>query len=851
MAGISGVSAGIVLAGRYTLSRRLWHRGIGELWLASDSVRRRRVWIQVSASGGLENAVSALTRVQHPAIAVVREAGQKRIAHEDRVVTDHDSHSHKLIHKSDSYIEFAVYDQDKGSSLTARLMKGALTSAELATIALSVAEVFETVHAAGLVHGWLHTDSVWLGSKGSVFVDLALGLAFEGDAATLVGEAEFGFVTAGRLGGGSISAADDVYALSWLLYVCIFGWEIVREDLERARAEAAGVAVGLGGSVGVGAAAGAEGLIALLAFRREIAVGRIIEFFGEGSELAVLFANCLSGEVGARPSMTEVVTVLRGRQEAVAALAVPVIVAERAAAAGVALGVLAEAEALGASVEEADSGTWTPSVSPTAGGSKKGMITLAEAEAATAAAVALALAEAEAAHRAELDAARSEHEAAVEVAAAAAMMAEAEGEVRAERRAAVGRSVAMEAAGATAVALAVAEVEERSRLERQAAEANQAAAIEAASAAAVALAVAEVEERFRVEREAAEANRATAIEAACAAAVVVALAEAATAHAAELEAAKAEAAREATAAAGASQAAAIEAASAAAVALAVAEVEERFRAEREAAATRQAAAIEAAGAAAVAVALAEAAAAAGANTQQLPAPASAAGAAHSSSPKAKPWLVASGGAVIGIAVGIGLGYASHGSSSPSPTAGPTNGVTMGNTGAVPVGVSSSVSPSAPVPSAATAGSATVTVTETATAAAASAPSSTPESGAGIPATPASSATTPASPATPATPATPGSGPSTPEQPHPTSPQQAESRVSSIIAAQIPNAAAAGALNHSLSQLKAAPVGSNGFTEALASLNGLITSELHQGAVSPNTAEALRQQLTYLLSFSGS
>ncbi|WP_194926031.1 hypothetical protein, partial [Catenulispora pinisilvae] len=237
MAGISGVSAGIVLAGRYTLSRRLWHRGIGELWLASDSVRRRRVWIQITASGGLENAVSALTHVTHPAIAVVREAGQKRIAHEDRVVTDHDQHSHKLIHKSDSYIEFAVYDQDKGSSLTARLMKGALTSAEVGTLALNAAEVFERVHAAGLVHGWLHTDSMWVGSKGEAFVDLALGLAFEGDAAAAAAEAPSGFLTAARLGGAAASAADDVYGLAWLTYAGVFGWGILHEDLVRARAE--------------------------------------------------------------------------------------------------------------------------------------------------------------------------------------------------------------------------------------------------------------------------------------------------------------------------------------------------------------------------------------------------------------------------------------------------------------------------------------------------------------------------------------------------------------------------------------------------------------------------------------
>src|SRR6185437_8544208 len=170
------------------------------------------------------------------------EAGQKRIAHEDRVVTDHAQHSHKLIHKSDSYIEFAVYDQDKGSSLTTRLMKRGLTSMEISGIALSVAEVFERVHGAGLVHGWLHTDSLWVGGKRDVFLDLALGLAFEGDAATAAAEASSGFLTPARLGGAAATAADDVYGLAWLLYVGVFGWEIVREDMESARVEAAGTA---------------------------------------------------------------------------------------------------------------------------------------------------------------------------------------------------------------------------------------------------------------------------------------------------------------------------------------------------------------------------------------------------------------------------------------------------------------------------------------------------------------------------------------------------------------------------------------------------------------------------------
>ena len=118
-------------------------------------------------------------------------------------------------------------------------MKGTLTSAEIASVALSVAEVFEAVHGAGLVHGWIHTDSIWLGAKGNVFVDLALGLAFEGNPVILAAEATSGFIGADRLVGGELTAHADVYSFAWLLYVCIFGWEIVERDLAAARIEAA------------------------------------------------------------------------------------------------------------------------------------------------------------------------------------------------------------------------------------------------------------------------------------------------------------------------------------------------------------------------------------------------------------------------------------------------------------------------------------------------------------------------------------------------------------------------------------------------------------------------------------
>ena len=83
----------------------------------------------------------------------------------------------------------------------------------------------------------------------------------------------------------------------------------------------------------------------LLAYRREIAIGRLTEYFGGGSVLTEAFAASLSDEADTRPSMAEVVEALRAQP--VAELAQPAIVVERATAAEAALALAAEAAEAG------------------------------------------------------------------------------------------------------------------------------------------------------------------------------------------------------------------------------------------------------------------------------------------------------------------------------------------------------------------------------------------------------------------------------------------------------------------------------------------------------------------------
>jgi hypothetical protein len=76
-------------------------------------------------------------------------------------------------------------------------------------------------------------------------------------------------------------------------------------------------------------------------------------------------------------------------------------------------------------------------------------------------------------------------------------------------------------------------------------------------------------------------------------------------------------------------------------------------------------------------------------------------------------------------------------------------------------------------------------------------------------------------------------------------------MSDIVKQQVTNANAAGQLNGAISSIQSTQPGSGAYNQAIGKLNGLVTTELNQGVITESTATALRQQVTYLLSFSGS
>jgi ribosomal protein S20 len=94
-------------------------------------------------------------------------------------------------------------------------------------------------------------------------------------------------------------------------------------------------------------------------------------------------------------------------------------------------------------------------------------------------------------------------------------------------------------------------------------------------------------------------------------------------------------------------------------------------------------------------------------------------------------------------------------------------------------------------------------------------------------------------------------PSTGGPAQPTTPQQSETQITTIITTQVTNSGAKSTLTTIVNQLKGSQAGSSSYNQALASFTETITSLEHRGSISQSTAQALRQQATYLQGFSGS
>ncbi len=325
------IEQGSFVAERYRVVERLTRFAVAdsaltgveyEYWLALDETRGVEVWIQVAesrevtASGAhLAGVVSALRRLNHPAVPAVLDFGEIEI----EVVAEADLDSGVEDAGFVELVGYVVLEPVEAESLATVLLRGALTEAEIFAALVEIADVLKVLHEVELVHGHLSAYSFLLGERSVLLIDLAAALALE------------------TASGSELTAAADVYALAWLACVAVAGVEAVEAEF--------GVGFDAGSSP-ESAAAPQLLTLELVERRRAWAELNLIETYGLPVELAQLLVAAL-GEAAGRPAAGVLATALRRRQgvsESAGAGTAAAVVAGGAAAALAAAGIAEAAQ---------------------------------------------------------------------------------------------------------------------------------------------------------------------------------------------------------------------------------------------------------------------------------------------------------------------------------------------------------------------------------------------------------------------------------------------------------------------------------------------------------------------------
>jgi tRNA A-37 threonylcarbamoyl transferase component Bud32 len=225
-AGGPGFVVGQRVANRFVIERKLGAGGMGEVYLAHDSVLDERVALKTVSAALL--APSTLDRFRREAQAA------RRITHPN-IVRIHDL-------GQDGATYFISMEYIEGETLRQYAHRaGPLSSAEIKRIALSLCDGLQAAHAAGVVHRDLKPDNVLIDRQSQVrVIDFGLARLDSHNGLTATG-AVLGtpdYMAPEQLRGEPADARTDVYAMGCILYYLVRG----TAPFERASAIAVGLA---------------------------------------------------------------------------------------------------------------------------------------------------------------------------------------------------------------------------------------------------------------------------------------------------------------------------------------------------------------------------------------------------------------------------------------------------------------------------------------------------------------------------------------------------------------------------------------------------------------------------------
>lgn len=211
---------------RFVIERVLGAGGMGEVYLARDSVLDERVALKTVAASQL--GPSALERFRREAQAA------RRITH-PHVVRIHDI-------GQDGALCFISMEYIEGETLRQHVHRtGPLAGAEGQRIALQLCDAVEAAHAAGVIHRDLKPDNILIDRQGQVrVIDFGLARLEEKDGLTATGTVlgTPDYMAPEQLLGHPADARTDIYAMGCVLYYLVTG----APPFERASVMAVGLA---------------------------------------------------------------------------------------------------------------------------------------------------------------------------------------------------------------------------------------------------------------------------------------------------------------------------------------------------------------------------------------------------------------------------------------------------------------------------------------------------------------------------------------------------------------------------------------------------------------------------------
>ncbi len=225
---VSALAAGLLIADRYQLDRRIAVGGMGEVWEASDTRLGRSVAVKVLRPELSDDPeflhrfrieARTVASLDHTGIAAVHDYG------EDPGDTNDPGGAQR--------IAYLVMELVRGEPLSAVIARGPIDTAETLRIIEEAARALQAAHERGFVHRDVKPGNILVRTDGLIkLTDFGIAKAADAVPVTrsgmVMGTAHY--IAPEQASGAEAGPAGDVYSLGIVGYECLAGHRPFRAD---------------------------------------------------------------------------------------------------------------------------------------------------------------------------------------------------------------------------------------------------------------------------------------------------------------------------------------------------------------------------------------------------------------------------------------------------------------------------------------------------------------------------------------------------------------------------------------------------------------------------------------------